>query len=105
MDGDLAESISALKEAFNRRGLPSQFGRADPGLVQRLREKLRVPRRFRDFLLEAEPLDVETRTPSERLRLIPGYCDLTTVLHDRILCVRDETLEAVWPLQARGRLD
>jgi len=72
VDGDLAESISALKEAFNRRGLPSQFGRADPDLVRRLKDKLRIPRRVRDFLLEADPLDVETRTPSERLRLLPA---------------------------------
>lgn len=41
----------------------------------------------------------------ERLRLLPGYCDLTTVLHDRILCVRGGALEAIWPLEARGRLE
>lgn len=40
----------------------------------------------------------------ERLEMIPGYGDLTTVLHDRFYCMRDERLEAIWPLEARGRL-
>ncbi len=52
-------------------------------------------------------LDV-TRPPGprigERLELIPGYCDFTTVLHDRFHCVREGRLEAVWPLEGRGKL-
>ena len=40
----------------------------------------------------------------ERIELIPGYGDFTTVLHDRFYCLRDGRLEAVWPLEARGRL-
>lgn len=70
MDSDLAESISALKEAFTRRSLPAVFGKADKQLVEQLRSKLRIPRRYREFLLAADPTDVETRTPSERIRLI-----------------------------------
>lgn len=72
MDSDLAESLSALKQAFQRRRVPSRFGAADPGLVATLRATLRLPRRFRDFLGSADPVDVETRTPSERVRLIPA---------------------------------
>ncbi|MBN2192462.1 MAG: SMI1/KNR4 family protein [Polyangiaceae bacterium] len=41
-------------------------------LVEKLRARLHVPRRFRDFLLEADPVDVETSTPAERVRLIPS---------------------------------
>lgn len=41
----------------------------------------------------------------ERIRLIPGYGDFTTVLHDRMVAVRDGLVEAIWPLDARGRLD
>jgi hypothetical protein len=70
VDSDLAESISALKEAFSRRKLRATFGKADKALVEALRGKLRIPRRYREFLLEADPTDVETRTPSERVRLI-----------------------------------
>jgi hypothetical protein len=70
LDSDLAESISALKESFERRGVKATFGKADPKLVEQLRAKLRIPRRYREFLLACDPVDAETRTPSERVRLI-----------------------------------
>ncbi len=72
MDSDLAESLSELKEWFARRGLPANFGRSDVALVDRLKTRLHLPRRFRDFLLEADPIDVVTATPAERVRLIPS---------------------------------
>lgn len=72
MDSDLADSIAALKEAFGRRGVTSDFGRADSQVVDALRAKLRLPRRYREFLLAADPLEVETRTPTERIRLVPS---------------------------------
>jgi hypothetical protein len=72
VDSDLAEAISALKAIFADRGIPAHFGRASPELVHGLRAKLKVPRRYRDFLKEADPIDVETRTPAERIRLIPA---------------------------------
>ncbi|MCO6454110.1 MAG: DSD1 family PLP-dependent enzyme [Pirellulaceae bacterium] len=48
---------------------------------------------------EAQDLQI-----GDRLELIPGYGDLTTVLHDRFYALRGDTIEAVWPLDARGRL-
>jgi hypothetical protein len=72
LDSDLAESISALKESLDRRGVPAVFGKADPGLVNELRSKLKIPRRYREFLSEANPVNVETRTPAERVRLTPA---------------------------------
>lgn len=48
---------------------------------------------------EADPVNI-----GDRLHLIPGYADLTTVLHDCFYCHRQGRLEAIWPLQARGRL-
>ncbi len=72
MDSDLAEAISALKDAFERRSVSATFGKADPALVDTLKSKLRVPRRYREFLLAVDPVDVETRTPSERVRLVPA---------------------------------
>jgi cell wall assembly regulator SMI1 len=72
VDSDLAESLQALKAAFERRVLPAQFGKAEQARVDLLRSRLRVPRRFREFLLAADPIDVETRTPAERVRLVPS---------------------------------
>lgn len=70
MDSDLAESLNALKNAFKQRELTAQFATADAATVEALRGKLRVPRRYRAFLQAADPLDVETRTPAERVRLV-----------------------------------
>jgi hypothetical protein len=72
VDSDLAEAISALKDVCQRRGVATKFGKASPELVTALKNKLRIPRRYRDFLLASDPLDVETRTPAERVRLVPA---------------------------------
>jgi hypothetical protein len=72
VDSDLAESVSALKDIFTRRRIAANFGQADAKAVDELRKTLRVPARFRAFLLEADPIDVETVTPVERVRLIPS---------------------------------
>jgi hypothetical protein len=72
LDSDLAESISALRNSFERRKVPVQWGKADPSVVEELRSKLRIVRRFREFLLACNPVDLETATPAERVRLIPA---------------------------------
>ncbi|AKT39786.1 SMI1/KNR4 family protein [Chondromyces crocatus] len=72
MDSDLAESVAALKDIFTRRGIPATFGKSDPAVIEELRKTLRIPSRYRAFLLEADPVDVETATPVERVRLIPA---------------------------------
>jgi 3-hydroxy-D-aspartate aldolase len=38
----------------------------------------------------------------EKLELVVGYADLTTVLHDDFYVFRGNRLEAVWPIAARG---
>lgn len=40
----------------------------------------------------------------QRLEIVPGYSDLTNVLHDRFYALRGETVEGIWPLDGRGRL-
>lgn len=40
----------------------------------------------------------------QRIELIPGYGDFTTVLHDQFHAFRQGRLESIWPLTARGRL-
>ena len=72
MDSDLAESVTALKEIFTRRGIAASFAKAEPAAVEELRKTLRVPSRFRAFLQAADPVDVETVTPVERVRLFPA---------------------------------
>ena len=72
MDSDLAESLSALKSAFEKRSLPVQFGRADAVTVEALRKAFRIPLRYRTFLLEADPIKLEAATPIERVRLFPS---------------------------------
>ncbi len=72
MDSDLADAVEALKAVFVKRKLSSSFGKASPTLVDELRKQLRVPSRYRNFLLAANPQKVETVTPVERIRLIPA---------------------------------
>jgi len=38
----------------------------------------------------------------DRLELIPGYVDFTSMLHNFFYVFRNDRLEAVWPIEARG---
>lgn len=40
----------------------------------------------------------------DRLEFIPGYSDMTCVMHDHFLGFRQDRLEVVWPLEGRGRI-
>ena len=59
-------------------------------------------------VLSAEHLTLELGPDSQNLVigdkviLIPGYCDHTNVLHNFFYGVRNEVVECVWPLTARG---
>ena len=72
VDSDLADGVEALKAVFEKRKLPCSFGKAQQALVDELRKQFRVPSRYRNFLLAANPEKVETVTPVERIRLIPA---------------------------------
>jgi hypothetical protein len=72
VDSDLADAVEALKAVFSKRKLACSFGKAPAPLVEDLRKQLRIPSRFRGFLLAANPERVETVTPVERIRLIPA---------------------------------
>lgn len=41
----------------------------------------------------------------EKLLIIPGYSDLTFVLHNQVIAHRLGRVQAVWPLWARGQLE
>jgi len=72
VDSDLAESISALKSSLESRGLDPAWGRADAEAVRALGQRLKIPKRYREFLTECDPIKVETATPAERIRLLPA---------------------------------
>ena len=72
MDSDLADAVEGLKSVFQRRKIECSFGKADKALVEDLRKQLRVPSRYRSFLVSANPTKVETVTPVERVRLLPA---------------------------------
>ncbi len=72
MDSDLADAVESLKAVFAKRKLEATFGKAQPPLVEAIKKQLRVPSRYRAFLLGANPVKVETVTPVERVRLIPA---------------------------------
>jgi 3-hydroxy-D-aspartate aldolase len=38
----------------------------------------------------------------DRMRLIPGHCDPTVNLHDWYVGIRNDRVEALWPITARG---
>ncbi len=40
----------------------------------------------------------------DRLALVPGHCDPTVNLYDHLICVRDDVVQDVWPIEARGAL-
>jgi len=40
----------------------------------------------------------------DRFDFIPGYGDTTVFLHDRLYGIRDDVVEAAWPILARGKL-
>jgi hypothetical protein len=72
VDSDLADAVDGLKSIFKRRKIEAAFGKAPTDLVDSLKKQLRVPSRYRSFLLGANPEKVETVTPVERIRLIPA---------------------------------
>jgi SMI1 / KNR4 family (SUKH-1) len=72
VDSDLADAVEGLKAIFKRRKIEADFGKAPADVVDALKKQLRVPARYRAFLLAANPKKVETSTPVEKIRLIPA---------------------------------
>jgi D-serine deaminase-like pyridoxal phosphate-dependent protein len=48
--------------------------------------------------------DAPPVAPGERIWLVPGHCDPTVNLYDFIVAVRAGSVDAVWPVEARGAL-
>ncbi|MFQ5731271.1 MAG: DSD1 family PLP-dependent enzyme [Planctomycetaceae bacterium] len=60
--------------------------------------------------VSAEHCELKLGGPSQdlkigdKLELVPGYADFTTVMHDEFHGFRGERLEVVWPIAARGKI-
>jgi D-serine deaminase-like pyridoxal phosphate-dependent protein len=54
--------------------------------------------------LKLEP-SAQSLKIGDRLELIPGYGDLTTVLHNTFYVLQNDRLVDLWPLSARGRVE
>lgn len=48
--------------------------------------------------------DSDAPRVGDRLKLAIGYSDQAVHLHEHLFAIRDERVEALWPIQARGRL-
>jgi len=72
VDSDLADAVSTLRGLLEERNQDARFTKAPPELVDGLKKSLRLPARYRAFLLGANPVRIETVTPVERVRLIPA---------------------------------
>jgi D-serine deaminase-like pyridoxal phosphate-dependent protein len=48
--------------------------------------------------------DADSPALGDALLLVPGHCDPTVNLYDELVCIRGATVEAVWPIAARGAL-
>jgi D-serine deaminase-like pyridoxal phosphate-dependent protein len=60
--------------------------------------------------LYAEHAQLDLESPSDfprvgdRVEFIPGYTDSTIHLHEEIIALRGERIEAVWPVVGRGKI-
>ena len=48
--------------------------------------------------------DAQDLKIGDRVELVPGYADMTCVLHDFFYVFQNDTLVDIWPLEARGLL-
>lgn len=94
MDSDLADAVEGLKTVFQKRKIECEFGKADKAFVEDLRKKLRIPSRYRSFLISANPTKVETVTPVERVRLLPA-AELEKA-QERVRAPQDGARSADW---------
>ncbi len=48
--------------------------------------------------------DAQSLKIGDKIEIIPGYADFTTVVHDQFYGFRQNRLEVVWPILGRGKL-
>ena len=70
MDSDLVEAVDKLKAILGKRSIPYTFGNPPRDVVDGLKQRLKLPPRYRSFLLECNPVELQTVTPIESIQLI-----------------------------------
>ena len=90
---DFAVVDAGLKSMSFESGLPDVFGYAGCRYAAASDEHGR---------LEVST-DLSIRV-GDKLKLIPGHCDPTVNLHDWFVCTREDLVQAVWPVTARGAI-
>ncbi|HET7083177.1 MAG TPA: alanine racemase [Rhizomicrobium sp.] len=84
-------------------------GRKSMSIETAVPKPLGVPG-VKDVRLYAEHAQLELEAPSDkpkvgdRVEFIPGYTDSTIHLHEEIIALRGEKIEAVWKVVARGKI-
>lgn len=71
MDSDLVEAVDKLKAILDKRSIPYVLGTAAKDVVTDINKRLHLPHRYRSFLLEANPVELQTVTPIESIQFVP----------------------------------
>lgn len=84
-------------------------GRKSMSCDRAMPEPLDLPP-FHSLKLSAEHATIELDAPNDRprvgdkLRFVVGYSDTTVHLHEEIVGIRHDTVEAIWAVAARGKI-
>ena len=70
MDSDLVEAVVKLKAILDKRSIPYSLGTSPREVVDKLTQRLKLPPRYRSFLLGANPIELQTETPVESIQFI-----------------------------------
>ncbi|MFT3788803.1 MAG: hypothetical protein QM770_21970 [Tepidisphaeraceae bacterium] len=83
---------AGLKSMSGDSGLPSVWNRSDLTIAGLSDEHTKVM------------LAPTSRRPKlrDRFKLLPSHCDPTINLHDEFVCIRNDHVEAIWKIGARG---
>lgn len=90
---DRAVVDAGLKASSVDSGMPSVWQRAELRYVKAADEH--------GVLVTAEASELSL---GDQLMLVPGHCDPTVNLYDDLICVRGDSVEAIWSIAARGAL-
>ncbi|MDD5398119.1 MAG: DSD1 family PLP-dependent enzyme [Dehalococcoidia bacterium] len=88
---DVAICDAGLKVQSMDSGLPVVFGREDLTYLAAADEH--------GIIIDPNG----TLKVGDKLRLVPGHCDPTCNVHDWYVGVRNDKVEVVWPISARGK--
>ncbi len=72
MDSDLVEAVDKLKAILDKRTISFSLGAASRDVVDRVTQRLKLPPRYRSFLLESNTTELQTVTPVESVQFIPA---------------------------------